>query len=101
MIKNPKTNPNRLKTLKKSLDDADRAKKAALMNAVVDSTKALVAANPGLPFLVHRCDDADAQNKVVDAALKQVGGRKSDTQGTRKKYVFFAKQDPGRAMQNS
>jgi len=62
----------RLKTLKKSLDDADRAMKAALINNVVDSTKALVGANAGLPFLVHRCDDAAAQNKIVDAALKQV-----------------------------
>ena len=43
------------------------------MTAVVDATKALVAANAGLPFLVHRCDDAQAQNKIVDAALKQVG----------------------------
>ena len=67
-------NPKRLKSLKKSLDDADRAKKAALMNTVVDSTKALVTANPGLAFLVHRCDDAAAQNKIVDAALKQVSG---------------------------
>ena len=64
--------PNRLQTLKKALDDADRAKKAALMTAVVDSTKALVGANQGLPFLVHRIDDAAAQNKIVDAALKQV-----------------------------
>ena len=64
---------NRLKTLKKTLDDADRARKAAAMTAVVESTKALVAANAGLPFLVHRCDDAQAQNKIVDAALKQVG----------------------------
>ena len=66
-------NANRLKTLKNSLDDADRAMKAALINNVVDSTKALVGANAGLPFLVHRCDDAAAQNKIVDAALKQVG----------------------------
>ena len=61
-----------MKTLKKTLDDADRAKKAAAMTAVVEATKALVAANAGLPFLVHRCDDAQAQNKIVDAALKQV-----------------------------
>jgi hypothetical protein len=42
------------------------------MSAVVDSAKAILTANPGLPFIVYNFEDACAQNKVLDSALKQV-----------------------------
>ena len=60
-----------LKKIKKEIDDADRAKKAAVMGEVVDHTKALLNANPNLPYLVYNLD-AFANNKAVDGALKQV-----------------------------
>ena len=54
---------------------------------------------------VSRADDSATKRRKEDAK----GRKKSSTekmlpltlQGTRKKYVFFAKQDPGRARQNS
>ncbi len=78
----------KLKTLKKTLDDADRAKKAAAMTTVVDSAKALLADNPDLPFLVHHFEDAGAQNKVIDAALKQVKALSPNTPA-----MFFSDSD--------
>ena len=60
-----------LKTIKKKIDDEDRAKKAAVMGDVVEAAKAILTANPGLPYLV--CElEAYASNKAIDGALKQV-----------------------------
>jgi len=61
----------KLKNIKKEIDDADRAKKAAVMGEVVEHTKALLKANPNLPYIVYNLD-AFANNKAVDGALKQV-----------------------------
>jgi len=61
----------RLKGFKKTLDDADRAAKAAVMGEVVAAAAALISANPGLPYLVYELP-ALANNKAVDGALKQV-----------------------------
>lgn len=63
---------NRLKAVKKAIDDKDRARKAALLGEVVDKAKAVLVANPDLPYLVYQLD-ACAQNKALDGALKQVG----------------------------
>jgi len=60
-----------LKAVKKLIDDQDRARKAAVMGEVVEVTKALLTANPNLPYLVYELN-AFAQNKAVDGALKQV-----------------------------
>ncbi|XP_059084265.1 alanine--tRNA ligase, cytoplasmic-like isoform X2 [Tigriopus californicus] len=62
---------NELKTVKQTIDDKDRARKAALMTVVVDFSKALLTLNPHLPYLVYELN-ACAQNKVLDGALKQV-----------------------------
>jgi len=57
--------------VKKGIDDEDRARKAAVMGEVVNTTVALLGANPGLPYLVYNLQ-ALANNKAVDGALKQV-----------------------------
>lgn len=62
---------NDLKEVKKKIDDEDRARKSAVMGDVVEAIKGILAANPGLPYLV--CElEAYANNKAVDGALKQV-----------------------------
>ena len=61
----------KLKNIKKEIDDADRAKKNAVMGEVVESAKVLLKSNPNLPYLVHNLE-AFANNKAVDGALKQV-----------------------------
>ena len=45
--------------------------------------------------------DSQCQGANKNGHLKTFRTRKPTVQGTRKKYVFFAKQDPGRARQNS
>ena len=57
--------------MKKAIDDKDRARKASVLTVVADTAKAILQANPGLPFLVHDFN-AYAQNKALDGALKQV-----------------------------
>ena len=69
---------NKLKSIKKEIDDADRARKNAVMGEVVEHTKALLKANPDLPYLVYNLD-AFANNKAVDGALKQVKALSPDT----------------------
>merc|ERR1719244_58072 len=59
------------KNIKKVIDDEDRARKAAVMGEVVEAAKALLGANPSLPYLVYHLE-AFANNKAVDGALKQV-----------------------------
>ncbi|CAG9858360.1 unnamed protein product [Phyllotreta striolata] len=62
---------NTLKNLKKSLDDKDRAIKAAVANKVVEEIKEFVKANPNLPILVKELK-AFNNTKALDTALKQV-----------------------------
>lgn len=62
---------NTLKNLKKTLDDKDRAAKAAVANQVVDQIKEFVKANPNLPILVKELN-AFNNTKALDTALKQV-----------------------------
>lgn len=62
---------NNLKTLKKNLDDKDRAAKAAVSVKVVDEIKNFVTENPGLPVLVKELK-AFNNTKALDSALKQV-----------------------------
>jgi len=60
-----------LKNVKKKLDDEDRAKKAAVLGEIVETTKDILTANPNLPYLVTELH-AFANNKALDGALKQV-----------------------------
>lgn len=62
---------NTLKLMKKSLDDKDRATKAAVANVVVEQAKQLCQDNPDAKFLVHRFE-AFNNTKALDSALKQV-----------------------------
>lgn len=62
---------NVLKQLKKTLDDKERAKTAAVATVVVDQAKQLCQDNPDAKFLVHRFE-AFNNTKALDAALKQV-----------------------------
>jgi len=84
---------NELKAVKKAIDDKERARKAALLTEVVDTTKALLAANPGLPFLVYRLN-ACAQNKALDGALKQVKALSPDTAA----ILFSEDEDAGKVL---
>ncbi|KAL1490632.1 hypothetical protein ABEB36_013293 [Hypothenemus hampei] len=62
---------NHLKTLKKNLDDKERAAKAAIANKVVDEIKEFIKQNPNLPVLVKELK-AFSNTKALDSALKQV-----------------------------
>ncbi|XP_018561574.1 alanine--tRNA ligase, cytoplasmic [Anoplophora glabripennis] len=62
---------NTLKNLKKTLDDKDRAAKAAIANQVVEQIKEFVKENPNLPILVKELK-AFNNTKALDTALKQV-----------------------------
>lgn len=62
---------NILKSLKKSLDDKERALKAAIANKVVEDAKQLIQANLNTSILVHELKAA-SNTKALDAALKQV-----------------------------
>ena len=60
-----------LKSLKKALDDKERAVKAAVANSVVDMVQKLLEANVGIPALVEVLPAYD-NTKALDSALKKV-----------------------------
>ncbi|KAJ8930486.1 hypothetical protein NQ314_016713 [Rhamnusium bicolor] len=62
---------NALKNFKKTLDDKDRAVKAAVASQVVEQIKEFVKQNPNLPVLVKELK-AFNNTKALDTALKQV-----------------------------
>lgn len=62
---------NQLKSLKKTLDDKERAARAAVATTVVEAAKELCAANKDAPFIVHRLE-AFSNTKALDSALKEV-----------------------------
>lgn len=62
---------NVLKLLKKSLDDKERAKLAAVATVVVEQAKQLCQENPDAKFFVHQFE-AFNNTKALDSALKQV-----------------------------
>ncbi|XP_055541454.1 alanine--tRNA ligase, cytoplasmic [Wyeomyia smithii] len=62
---------NVLKTLKKTLDDKERAARAAVSTTVVEQAKELSLANKDASFLVHRLE-AFNNTKALDSALKEV-----------------------------
>jgi alanyl-tRNA synthetase len=62
---------NTLKLLKKTLDDNERAAKAAVAVTVLEKAKELCAANPDAEFLVQKLE-AYNNTKALDGALKQV-----------------------------
>merc|ERR1719219_2461710 len=66
---------SKLKNIKKEIDDADRAKKNAVLGDVVENAKVLLKSNPNLPYLVYNLE-AFASNKAVDGALKELIGGK-------------------------
>lgn len=62
---------NLLKNMKKTLDEAERAQKAAHANKVLEVVKSLVEERKADKFLVEVLD-AGSNTKALDAALKQV-----------------------------
>lgn len=69
---------NVLKTLKKQLDDKERAGKAAVVTNVAEKAKELCLANPNTPVLVKELN-AFSNTKALDAALKQVKSLSPET----------------------
>lgn len=61
---------NRLKELKKCLDDMDKVKKAQIIQNAKEKAKELIAILPNVPYLVARLE-AGASAKALDAALKE------------------------------
>lgn len=59
-----------LKPLRKKLDDLDKAKKAAIMEEVVQEAKKMIEANPNQKFVVHEFK-AGSIAKALDGAMKQ------------------------------
>jgi alanyl-tRNA synthetase len=62
---------SQLKALKKSLDDKERAAKAAIATSVVETAKNIIEANKGTPILVEILK-AYNNTKALDMALKKV-----------------------------
>ncbi|EDW78149.1 uncharacterized protein Dwil_GK24844 [Drosophila willistoni] len=69
---------NLLKSLKKTLDDKERALRAAVSVTVVERAKALCEENPTATVLVQQLE-AYNNTKALDAALKQVRSQLPDT----------------------
>lgn len=68
---------NLLKGLKKTLDDKERALRAAVSVTVVERAKTLCEANPNATVLVEQLE-AFNNTKALDAALKQVRSQLPD-----------------------
>jgi alanyl-tRNA synthetase len=80
---------NRLKELKKSLDDMDRKAKAELLTAIVELTKQKMIEDPPKPnYFVVAVYNADSNTKALDAALKQVKTMSPSTSA-----LFFTKDE--------
>lgn len=62
---------NFLKQLKKTLDEKERSKLAAVATVIAEQAKILCQENPDAKFLVHQFE-AFSNTKALDAALKQV-----------------------------
>ena len=62
---------NELKLFKKSLDDKERAAKAAVATIVVDAANSIIEANKNTPVLVEVLK-AFNNTKALDMALKKV-----------------------------
>jgi len=59
-----------LKGLKKKMDDIDKARKAAIVNEVIEESKKMIEGNPDQSFIVHEFM-AGSNAKALDAAMKQ------------------------------
>ncbi|XP_058823411.1 alanine--tRNA ligase, cytoplasmic [Topomyia yanbarensis] len=78
---------NVLKSLKKTLDDKERAARAAVSIEVVEKAKELSLANKDAPYLVHRLE-AFNNTKALDSALKEVRKINAD------QSALFVSSDP-------
>ncbi|XP_076470939.1 alanine--tRNA ligase, cytoplasmic-like [Babylonia areolata] len=59
-----------LKGLKKKVDDIDKARKAAVLNEVIEESKRMIEASPNQKFVVHQFS-AGSSAKALDGAMKQ------------------------------
>lgn len=62
---------NMLKELKKSLDDKERAVKAAIANTVVETVQSIIQSKLGCQVLVEVLE-AYSNTKALDTALKKI-----------------------------
>lgn len=69
---------NVLKQMKKTLDEKERAKIAAVATVVVEQAKQLCIENPEAKFLVHQFEALN-NTKALDSALKQVKALNAET----------------------
>lgn len=67
-----------LKELKKSLDDKERAAKAAIANTVVETAQAIIESKVGCQVLVEVLE-AYSNTKALDSALKKIRAISSET----------------------
>ncbi|XP_059156617.1 alanine--tRNA ligase, cytoplasmic-like [Physella acuta] len=78
-----------LKVLKKKMDDIDKARKAAVVNEVVEQSKKLIEQNPQQKFIVHEFK-AGSNTKALDAAMKQYKATSPQTSA-----MFFTVDEEG------
>lgn len=83
---------NTLKSLKKSIDDKERAAKAAVANLVVQKAAELIQQNVGAPILVQVLE-AYSNTKALDSALKQVKTLSPETSA-----LFFSVDDDAKKI---
>lgn len=84
---------NKLKALKKKIDDQDRERKAAVMTQVVDLAKTILNSHSNMPLFVYEFA-AFAQNKALDGCLKQVKALSPSTPA----MFFSADEDTGKVL---
>ncbi|CAL1544361.1 unnamed protein product [Lymnaea stagnalis] len=82
-----------LKVLKKKMDDIDKARKAAVVNEVVEQSKKLIEENPDQKFIVHEFK-AGSNAKALDAAMKQYKTSSPQTAA----MFFSVDQDAGKIL---
>ncbi|XP_029635382.1 alanine--tRNA ligase, cytoplasmic isoform X1 [Octopus sinensis] len=61
---------SKLKEIKKVLDNRDKARKAAILNEVVEETKQMIAKNPDQHVIIHQFKPG-SNAKALDSAVKQ------------------------------
>ncbi|XP_012272687.1 alanine--tRNA ligase, cytoplasmic [Orussus abietinus] len=75
---------NSLKSLKKAIDDKERATKNAIVTIVAETAKQMIQDIPGVPLMVEVLK-ADSNTKALDAAIKQVRAISPETS-----VIFFS-----------
>ncbi|CAH1779871.1 unnamed protein product [Owenia fusiformis] len=84
---------NKLKMLKKKLDDVDKARKAAVMTEVVEEAKKMIETSPNQRIVIHEFK-ALSNAKALDGAMKQYKSLSPETSA-----IFFSvDEDAGKIL---